>query len=338
MTQPTEAVGGEPVEPVEAEAANPFEQLAEEFLGPDETDEEIDEELSEAEADEAEAEADQEEAEEAEETLPPIDPPVSWDAEAKAKFAELPRDLQETVQKREAERERFVQQKSQEATRAQHTALQQAQAELAQINEGYARQYQQIADSIQVSEPDPMLQVTDPVAYAQHMRAFQQANAQRNAAQQRAREHAQQAQWQQAQAEQAEHAEQVRIITEQFPEYADPTSGPELQRKLSAVAKRLGYPDELISQARATDILAMREVANVFDKADKYDALMKDKMAKVRAAKGKPPVTARPGVAQGADQLRARDARSALEVAKSSKNRDVQGAAFLQYLETTGQI
>lgn len=337
-TQPAEAVEGEAAP---AEATTPeefFNELAKEEFGL--TDEEQDEEgPAEGEA-QAETEgAEDETTDEADaDDLPPIDPPVSWDAEAKAKFAELPRELQETVQKRETERERFVHQKSQEATRAQHTALQQAQAELAQINEGYARQYQQIADSIQVSEPDPMLQVTDPVAYAQHMRAFQQANAQRNAAQQRAREHAQQAQWQQAQAEQAEHAEQVRIITEQFPEYADPTTGPELQRKLSAVAKRLGYPDELISQARATDILAMRNVSEALEKADKYDALMKDKMAKVRAAKGKPPVTARPGVAQGADQLRARDARSALEVAKSSKNRDVQGAAFLQYLETTGQI
>jgi hypothetical protein len=53
------------------------------------------------------------------------------------------------------------------------------------------------------------------------------------------------------QAEQAHHAEQHRIIVEQFPEYADPTTGPKLQQELSAVARELGYPPELIGQARA---------------------------------------------------------------------------------------
>jgi hypothetical protein len=61
-------------------------------------------------------------------------------------------------------------------------------------------------------------------------------------------------------------------------------------------------------------------------------------MEKVRAAKGKPPVTSRPGVAQGGPQLSARNAQSALEVARTSKNRDVQGAAFFDYLKNTGQI
>jgi hypothetical protein len=183
-----------------------------------------------------------------------------------------------------------------------------------------------------------MLQVTDPIAYAQQMRSYQQANAQRSAAQQAAQQHAQQAQWQMAQAEQAEHAEQRRIIVDNFPEYADPTTGPELQRKLTAVAKRVGYSDELISQARAQDILAMRTVADAFDKADRYDALQKTKMEKVRAAKGKPPVSARPGVAQGGDQLRARSAQAAFEAAKSSKDRNVSGAAFFDYLSKTGQI
>jgi hypothetical protein len=60
-------------------------------------------------------------------------------------------------------------------------------------------------------------------------------------------------------------------------------------------------------------------------------------MAKVRAAKGLPKV-ATPGVSQGSDQLRARSAQAALETARSTKNRDVQGAAFYEYLEKTGQV
>jgi hypothetical protein len=59
----------------------------------------------------------------------------------------------------------------------------------------------------------------------------------------------------------------------------------------------LGYPPELIGQARATDIIAMREVSKLKAKADKYDALMSKKMQGVRAAKDLPRV-AKPGAAQ----------------------------------------
>jgi hypothetical protein len=339
MTQPTEAVGGEAVPAAETNPADYFTQLAEEQFGI--TDEEQDEtpvEGAEEQSEAAEGADDETGLEEEADDLPPIEAPVSWDAEAKEVFKTLPREAQEIVQKREAERERFVQSKSQEAARAKETAVQQAQAELAQIQAQFAQQYQSFADSIQVSEPDPMLQVQDPIAYAQQMRAFQQANAQRTAAQQAAQQHAQQAQWQALQVQQAENAEQHRIIVENFPEYADPTTGPELQRKLTAAAKRLGYTDELISQARATDILAMRNVAEAFDKADKYDALQKTKMEKVRAAKGKPPVTTRPGVAQGADQVRARNTQSLKEVLATTKNRDVQGNAFYELAKNNGWL
>lgn len=331
MTQEATPVGGEAT-PAEPTAEEYGKALAEDVFGID-----PEEDPAPVEGEELDT-LDEPEGEEEADDLPPIDPPVSWDADAKAKFAELPRDAQEVIAKRETEREKFVQQKSQEAAQARATAAQQAQAELAQMNAAYAQQLQEIAQSVMASEPDPMLQVSDPVAYAQQMRAYQQANAQRTQAQQLAQQHAQQAQALAFQAEQANHAEQHRIIVENFPEYADPTTGPELQRKLSAVAKRIGYSDELIGQARASDILAMREVASAFDKADKYDALQKSKMQKVREARGKPPVSARPGVAQSPDSSRARSASALLDTALSSKNRDVQGAAFHEYLIKTGQM
>lgn len=337
-TQPTEAVANDANAPVEANAESLAEQLGNEVFGL--ADEEQDERPAEGEPVEGEtegAEAEPEIEEEADD-LPPIEAPVSWDAEAKERFAKLPRDDQEYLAKRESERERFLQSKSQEAARANQEAIRQATSELAQIQAQYANQYQQLAASLQAEQPDPMLQVTDPVAYAQQMRAYQQAEAQRLNAQQTAQQYAQQAQAYQQQIAQAEHAEQHRIIVENFPEYADPTTGPELQRKLTAVAKRLGYSDDLISQARASDILAMRNVADAFDKADKYDALQKTRMEKVRAAKGKPPVTTRPGVAQGSDQVRARNAQSALETALTAQNRDVKATAFYEYLKNSGQI
>lgn len=332
-TQPEVAVGSDPVD-AKADATKMFEDIAAEMLPPEEEEEVPAEEEEEVPPEAAEDEL---EPEEEADDLPPIDAPVSWDAEAKEAFKALPRDLQETVQKREADRERFVQQKSQEATRAKTDALQQATAELAQIERSYAQQYEQVAQSIVPLRPDASLLATNPYEYAAQQQKYEDALAQRSQAQQQAQYYAQQAQQREREAEQAYHAEQHRVIVEQFPEYSDPTTGPKLQQELSAVARELGYSPELISQARAEDILAMRTAADWKAKASKYDALQAKRMEKVRAAKGLPKV-AKPGMAQGGDQLRANRASAALEVAKTSKNRDVAGAGFYEYLKNTGQV
>jgi hypothetical protein len=333
MTQPAEAVGGEANTPAAETPQEYFEQMAADEFGIQEEEEPTD---PEAEQPEAEAE-DETDIEEEADDLPPIDAPVSWDAEAKEKFAELPRDVQEYVAKREGERERFVQSKSQEAARAKQEAVQQATSELAQIEQAYAQHFQQLAENLQPQRPNPALLQHDPAAFYAQQAAYEDAVAQQRQLQQRSSEYAQQAQARQQQIEQAELAEQHRIIVEQFPEYADPTMGPKLQQELSGIARELGYPPELIAQARAADIIAMKKVSDLKAKADKYDALMSKKMEKVRAAKGLPRV-AKPGVAQGGDQLRARSAQAAIETARTAKNRDVQGAAFFDYLKNTGQL
>jgi hypothetical protein len=333
MTQPAEAVGGEANTPAAETPQEYFEQMAADEFGIQEEEEPAD---PEAEQPEAEAE-DETDIEEEADDLPPIDAPVSWDAEAKEKFAELPRDVQEYVAKREGERERFVQSKSQEAARAKQEALQQATNELAQIEQAYSQHFQQLAENLQPQRPNPVLLQHDPVAFYAQQAAYEEAVAQQRQLQQRSHEYAQQAQARQQQLEQAQMAEEHRIIVEQFPEYADPTMGPKLQQELSAVARELGYPPELIAQARAADIIAMKKVADLKAKADKYDGLMRKKMENVRAAKGLPRV-AKPGVAQGSDQIRARSAQAAIETARTAKNRDVQGAAFFDYLKNTGQL
>jgi hypothetical protein len=333
MTQEATPVGGEAA-PV-TDPKDVFTELAKEEFGL--TDEEEQEQPPVEGAEETPAEEDDPTLEEEADDLPPIEAPVSWDAEAKETFKSLPREAQEIVAKRESERERFVQQKSQEAALAKQTALQQATSELAQIEQGYAQHFQQLAEQLQPQRPNPQLLQHDPAAFYALTAQYEEAVAQQRQLQQLSQQHAQQAQARQAQIEQAEHAEQHRIIVESFPEYADPTTGPKLQAELSAVARELGYSPELIAQARATDILAMRTAADWKAKAQKYDALQAKKMEKVRAAKGLPKV-ATPGVSQGADQLRESRATAAIEAARNSKNRDVQGAAFFDYLKNTGQI
>lgn len=330
-TQPEVAVGNESPVDAKADAVQTFEDIAAEMLPPEEQEEEP------VEGEEPDAELDETEPEEEADDLPPIEAPVSWDAEAKERFAKLPREDQEYLSKREGERERFVQAKSQEAKQARQTVEQEAAQHLAAYERQVSEQLSQFAQQPNVQKPDPALLATDPMTYAYQARLYEDDQAQRTQAQQVAQHYAQQAQQREAYAEQAMLAEQHKTIVEQFPEYADPTSGPKLQQELSAVARELGYPPELISQARATDILAMRKVAELKSKADKYDALQASKMEKVRSAKGLPRV-ATPGVSQGSDQLRARTAQAALETARSSKDRNVQGQAFYDYLSKTGQI
>lgn len=330
MTQPEEAVGGEATPAAETNAADYFTQLAEEEFGVS------DQEPAEGAEETAPEEADDETAiEEEVDDLPPIDPPVSWDAEAKAKFAELPRETQEYLSKREGERERFLQQKSQEATRARQEAEQAAHQQLAQYDAQVAQQLQSYAEQLQPQRPNPALLQSDPMAFYAQQANYEAAVAQQRELQQQAQLFAQQAQARAQQIEQQHNAEQHRIIVENFPEYADPTTGPELQRKLTAVAKEMGYSDELIGQARASDILAMKQAAQWRDDALKYRALQAKKMEKVRAAKGLPKV-ATPGVANTPGQSAARNEAALRDVLLNSKNRDQQGAAFEALLKTKG--
>lgn len=288
MTQPETAVGGEPI--VDSQLT-PEDRLSAAFDDPANHQEE---EPAEEETPEADDEpTDEEEADD----LPPIDAPVSWDAEGKAVFASLPREAQEIVQKREADRERFVQQKSQEATRARQEVEQAAHQQLAEYDARVSQHLQSLAEQLQPQRPNPQLLQYDPQAFYAQQAQYEADVAQRQQLQQQAENHAHQAQSRAAQAEQAHNAEQHRLIVEQFPEYADPTTGPRLQAELSSVARELGYPPELIGQARATDIIAMKKVAEYKAKAAKYDALNSKKMEKVREAKGLRPV-AKPGAAQ----------------------------------------
>lgn len=60
--------------------------------------------------------------EEQEQELPAIEAPRSWNREAKARFAELPRDVQETIVSRESERETALSKAHQDAAEARKKA------------------------------------------------------------------------------------------------------------------------------------------------------------------------------------------------------------------------
>src|SRR3569833_3175336 len=102
------AAGGEPVTPDSAPASNdPFDAIADSFFG----EEEENDAAGSGAAPELDADDLPDGEPDSDEAGPAIAPPVSWTAEEKAKFQALPRDVQETLARRESERERFIQSK-----------------------------------------------------------------------------------------------------------------------------------------------------------------------------------------------------------------------------------
>lgn len=249
-------------------------------------------------------EAGDEEAEQAEDAPKPIAPPASWTAEEKAAFDGLPRELQETVTRREAEREKFVQSKSQEAARVKTQVEAQALAEVQKLAQTQAERLQTFLPQIP-PKPNAYLQVEDPVAWAEQQDAHDWAVAQHLAVQQDIENanalahHAGQ--------EQAARNYQVNfaILSEQFPEYVDPVAGVEHRKALGTIATELGFTAEELADPDARDILALRHVAELKTKADKYDKLMAERMQGVRQAKQLPKVS-KPGQPQPREAIAGR--------------------------------
>jgi hypothetical protein len=229
--------------------------------------------------------------------LPPIAPPVSWTAEKKEKFAELPRDLQEYVAERETDREKFVQSKAQEAAQTRSQVEQAAMAQIVELQRAAAEQLDQYAQQLTVQKPDPRLIASDPELYAHQAAAYEHYTAQREQAQRDAEQARNQVSAYEREMESREAQAFRQTLADQLPDYLDPTKGPKLQQELGSIALELGYSAEQIAEARASDILAMQKVSQLKAKADKYDTLMAKKMETVRAAKALPKV-AKPGVAQ----------------------------------------
>lgn len=289
MTQPEEAVGGtsndDPIVAAEPTIEDRFAAIVDEDEG-----EEVP--APETQTDEPELEADDLD----DEDVPPIHPPTSWPDEDKAAFADLPRALQERVTAREAEREKFVQAKSREASTARTQAEQQAVAYIKQQNEMHAQQLVSLLPDIP-EEPSAHLLTQDPNAYAEAIDYRNWALREHHRASQTIQQLAtQQQQLDQYQGTQAMQAS-VELLAQEFPEFLDGTTRPELVKKITSTGIALGFSQDQLNSVDGAEVLALRKASEWKDKADRYDSLMAKRMDKVREAKTLPRVS-RPGAAQ----------------------------------------
>lgn len=245
-------------------------------------------------------------ADEPEPEVEAIAAPTSWAKDAKDVFAGLPREAQEIIAKREAERERFVNAKSREAANTRNTVETEARQALTTIMRNHEQSLSQFLPEVP-QMPDPRLLASPEHRdlYYQQKAEYDYAVAQRDHVSQQldqARQHAEAITQQQYEAEiQAEHGALEEALGT---EWSDPSARAKLLENLQPIAAELGYSPEVMAQARAADIIALRRIGDFKAKADKYDQLMKKKMEPVRAAKPALPPAARPGAQTGQQRPR----------------------------------
>lgn len=296
MTQPEAAVGDVPSDTIVAGEPSLEERLATIMDEPEAADETAEGEAPDATEPEAEIALDDEPDDEADEE-PPIAPPVSWTDEEKEEFKALPPEAQKVIARREAEREKFVQAKAQEASKTRAMVEQQAMQQIQQQNATFVQQLQALLPQIP-EEPSAHLLVEDPTRYANEKDERNWALAQHDYIMQQVRVVAQQQGQLQQQQQARANALNEAMLKEQFPEFLDTEKGPDLKKSLRATGIALGYSDDQLALVDAQDILAMKAASEWKAKADKLDTLMAKQMEKVRAAKTLPKVS-RPGVAVG---------------------------------------
>jgi hypothetical protein len=203
------------------------------------------------------------EGEEVEAAQPPIEPPHFWSADAKARFAELPYELQLVVQENEKAGSKATTQKLEEATLARKAADAKAEAlaGLAERIEAAAEQAETTFASrwqgmdqaawLKLSNDDPNQYVQLKALHDAEQQAVQQARSAKDAAEQ-----VRQEQWL------AEENERLKTYA---PELADPVKGS---------ANRKAVAEYLISQGASEQDL---EGISAAVTALAYKAMLYDK-------------------------------------------------------------
>jgi hypothetical protein len=272
---------GEPTKKKEAPPEAAEDTAPEEASGEDD-EEEVE---AEAEADESseseDTDSDQEEAEEVE-PEEAIDPPPSWSAADKEAFRELPVVAQRAIAQREAQRERFVNEKAREiaetrkAIEAEREALQlERQTKIGQIDTALSVLANEINGEFsnvnwqELATTDPAEYVAKKAKYDARMQAFHQAQSQRNQEATRAKADAEERQ--KHQASQYVQGQHQRLL-EAVPEWADADKAKAEKTELLHAAKNhYGFTDDELGQLYDhRTVLVLRDAA-------KYRALQKAK-------------------------------------------------------------
>lgn len=264
-----------------------------------------------------------------------IEPPASWSAEEKAQFAKLPPEAQATIARRESQRDKLIQQRTQEiaeqrkATEAERTAI-----------EGQRKQYLeslQVLMGAAVPEAKKFAEITDaqwqqlsvenPAEYVR-LRAARDGLVERLG---RVQAEMQRVGQEQAQAQQkriGEYLAQERTkLVERIPEFGDEAKAAALTKELNAtLTSHYGFTAEEIASAGDHRQIALAVDAMRWRQAE----------AARKAAEGKrantPPRMQQPNAAPQQDSGQARAYREKrAQLARTGSTRDA-AALFAEIL------
>jgi hypothetical protein len=206
-----------------------------------------------------------------------IEPPASWSAEDKAVFSKLPPEAQATIARRESERDRLVQTRTQEIADQRKAYDAQRQA-----IEGQSRQYlESLHTMLQLAVPEAeqfaaitdmqwqQLSVSDPARYVQ-LRAAREALAERVGKVQTEMQRVGQENARAQQTRQSEFlAEQKTKLVAKIPEFSDPAKAAALGRELNdALTGIYGFTPEEIGQALDHRLIVIARDAMLYRKAE----------------------------------------------------------------------
>ena len=220
-----------------------------------------------AETDEQPEEVVAEEQEEVAPEEPAIDPPKSWDAEAKAVFQTLSREAQAVIATREADRDRAVSQANQQA----NDVKKQAEKAFGEIGQYKARLDDLLPKALETFksrwEGIDWVQWTrdDPIAALEGKALWEQEQAQLDQLQ-AAHRTAEATEYQQFVATEAEK------LPAAAPDLADPEKGAERKRELGQFLQGQGYTSEQLKWIGATDLALAYDAMRYRQLKDKAQA------------------------------------------------------------------
>lgn len=259
-----------------------------------------------------------------EEARPAIDPPVSWNGADRAEFAKLTPEAQAIVARREGERDRYVQQRTQQVAEEARAI---AGARLQEQQE-YAANLQKL---LFVASPEAgkyaqidwqRLAVEQPAEYVR-LSAERDGLRNRIGELQGELQRVQYAAQQQQAIETAKiREEQLQLLTERMPVFKDPVKGPQMARDIGDWLLKHGFSPEEVGQVYDHRVL---EVVAIAMQADRAAAARKAVVADRQPA----PTVQPSGTKQRSDRTAAqrRDAKMAA-LKKSGSQQDA-----LEYLK-----
>lgn len=239
--------------------------------------------------------------------------PNSWPAEDAEKFKSIPRDVQEIIARREADRDRQVYAKGQEVRKVEGDARE----AVLKIQHNYMSGIQSLIGEAPPPADFRLLntgQEADRNVFFQQEAAVRQWQTQQQALQSHLSEVQQHAQAIEEQHRQAVYAQTNEVLERELGDtWSEPSKRQKFLSDLEPIGGELGYSRELMAQADATDILALKKVADYRTDALKWRDLQKRKMTDVRSHIGKfPPNVTQPGAAKTHQAGQAKDVRAAL--------------------------